>query len=103
MAINKYFYPRLKDLIKLSKKSFNQVERDLNYPRNTLQNYSSGGEPHASRLIELSHYFEVSPEYLLGMSDHPKSNMIEVNFKDLSISQKIDLCNICLQWYSSFR
>ena len=45
MAENQLFYPRLEELIRLSKKSFNQVERDLGYPRNALHNYKNGVEP----------------------------------------------------------
>lgn len=34
-----FVYSRLKLLIKEAHKSFNQVERELGYPRNTLKNY----------------------------------------------------------------
>ena len=34
-----FVYSRLKLLIKDAHKSFNQVERELGYPRNTLKNY----------------------------------------------------------------
>ena len=101
MVNNKNFYQRLKKLIRLSNKSFNQVEKELGYPRNSLHNYSSGVEPLSVRLMELSHYFQVSPEYLLGMSDEPKSNIGEITFNNLSASQKIELCVICLRWLSS--
>ncbi|MGL5449374.1 MAG: helix-turn-helix domain-containing protein, partial [Lactococcus cremoris] len=33
------FYDRLKTLVIDSQKSFNQVERELRYPRNALANY----------------------------------------------------------------
>ena len=47
-------------------KSVNQIERDLGYPRNTLQNYKKGTIPSALRLLELAQYFGVSPQYLVG-------------------------------------
>ena len=72
MAENQLFYPRLEELIRLSKKSFNQVERDLGYPRNALHNYKNGMEPSGIRLIELAHYFGVTQEYLLGISNDKK-------------------------------
>lgn len=59
-------YLRLKELAQASEKSFNKIERELNYPRNALHNYKEGREPLGTRLIELAHYFGVTPEYLLG-------------------------------------
>ncbi|WP_252899259.1 helix-turn-helix domain-containing protein [Lactococcus fujiensis] len=47
------------------KKSFNQVERELGYPRNALANYRLGKQPSARRLSELADFFDVSDEYLL--------------------------------------
>lgn len=50
------FYQRLKILKIDSKKSFNQIERDLGYPRNALHNYQKGGEASGVRLLELANY-----------------------------------------------
>ncbi|MCE2142273.1 helix-turn-helix domain-containing protein, partial [Streptococcus thermophilus] len=66
--------------MRLSKKSFNQVERDLGYPRNALHNYKNGVEPSGIRLIELAHYFGVTPEYLLGISNDKKKNGTRIIF-----------------------
>ena len=40
-----FVYSRLKLLIKEAHKSFNQVERELGYPRNTLKNYKYKKKP----------------------------------------------------------
>ncbi len=88
MAENQLFYPRLEELIRLSKKSFNQVERDLGYPRNALHNYKNGVEPSGIRLIELAHYFGVTPEYLLGISNDKKRMEPELFLKVLMIIRK---------------
>ena len=53
------FYDRLKTLVIDSQKSFNQVERELRYPRNALANYRLGKEPSAKRLTEIADYFNV--------------------------------------------
>ncbi|MDR0300212.1 MAG: helix-turn-helix transcriptional regulator [Streptococcaceae bacterium] len=63
------FYERLKLLADEQSSSFNQIERDLGYPRNALSNYKQGKEPSARRLSELSRYFSVSKDYLLGESE----------------------------------
>ncbi|MFK4895316.1 helix-turn-helix domain-containing protein [Lactococcus petauri] len=59
------FYNRIKKLSKEQKKSFNKIERDLGYPRNTLYNYKTK-EPSEERLRALSRYFGVSEDYLSG-------------------------------------
>lgn len=63
------FYYRVKMLCDNVGKSINEVEKELNYPRNALHNYREGRIPSGLRLVELSEYFSVSPEYLLGMTD----------------------------------
>lgn len=64
------FYKRLKELAELSKKSFNEIERELGYSRNALNGYKLKRVPSAVRLLELANYFEVSPEYLMGLNDN---------------------------------
>ncbi|MCQ4972282.1 helix-turn-helix domain-containing protein [Lactococcus lactis] len=91
------FYERLKKLIDLSNKSFNEVERELNYPRNSLHNYKNGAEPSAIRLIELSNHFGVSPEYLIGVKNS-KEKSVEMIFNDLNDQQKKDMITYFQYW-----
>lgn len=63
------FYDRLLEIISKSGRSCNFVERELGYPRNSLHNYRYGASPSAIRLIELSQYLGVYPEYLIGKTD----------------------------------
>ncbi|MGL5898276.1 MAG: helix-turn-helix domain-containing protein [Lactobacillaceae bacterium] len=59
----------------MSGKSTNQIERELGYPRNALHNYRTGSEPSATRLMELSQYFQLSPGYLMGViTNHVSKN-----------------------------
>lgn len=80
--------PKVRRINKNIKKSFNQVERDLGYPRNALHNYKNGVEPSGIRLIELAHYFGVTPEYLLGINNDPKNNGTRIIFESLNDYQK---------------
>lgn len=94
------FYQRLLDLSKQYGKSINSIERDLSYPRNSLHNYRFGAVPPSDRLIEVAHYFNVDPEYLLyesynTMSDYEK---IEVLFKKLNLVQKRYVTQKCVEW-----
>lgn len=60
------FYERLKSLAEEKNKSFNQIERELNYPKNALNDYKKGKNPSAKRTAEIAKYFNVSIDYLLG-------------------------------------
>jgi transcriptional regulator with XRE-family HTH domain len=60
------FYERLQLLAKEANKSFNQIERELNYPRNALNAYKAGKSPSAKRTAEIAEYFGVTSDYLLG-------------------------------------
>ncbi len=78
------FYDRLKTLVVESKKSFNQVERELGYPRNALANYRLGKQPSARRLSELAEFFDVSDEFLLEKSDDRDHKKIQRLFNKLN-------------------
>lgn len=60
------FFDRFMLQVRRSNKSINAIEKELGYPRNSLNNYKNGGEPSGSRLVEIAEYFNVSPEFLIG-------------------------------------
>lgn len=95
------FYDRLRKLIEDSQLSANGLEKALGYSRNTLQNYRNGQEPSATRLIELSDYFGVSPKYLLGQETESKMAPINTIFDRLDFEQKKELTMICQKWLIS--
>ncbi|WP_251920024.1 helix-turn-helix domain-containing protein [Lactococcus lactis] len=86
-------YDRLKTLVIDSQKSFNQVERELRYPRNALANYRLGKEPSAKRLTEIADYFNVTTEYLLGKDDKYSYNKAKLLFEYLTLDNKQNLLN----------
>lgn len=95
------FYVRLSELIRLSGKSFNEVERELHYPRNALHNYRTKRSPSADRLIELATYFEVSPEYLIGMNrkvGEKFQKSIKTIFNGLDEDQRKEMFKCCQEW-----
>lgn len=95
------FFTRLDDLVKLSGNNFNQTERKLNYPRNALHNYKYGGEPSASRLIELATYFNVSPYYLIGKSEENLQKSTKEIFEQLDKNQQLEMYKISQEWMLS--
>ena len=81
-------YPRLKLLIKEAHKSFNQIERELGYPRNTLKNYKYKKKPSVGRVFELANYFNVSIEFLLGMEEETNKNSLQDRLEKLNREKK---------------
>ncbi|MBK0083038.1 helix-turn-helix transcriptional regulator [Lactococcus sp. S64] len=92
------FWERLTELIKMSGKSMNCIERELNYSRNALHNYKQGTEPSGSRLLELADYFNVLPEYLIGKSEKRNSIVSKIIFEDLSNKEKYRLFKTSQKW-----
>lgn len=92
--MNDLFYHRLKELVESSGKSANQIERELGYPRNSLNNYKLGGEPSGTRLIGLSEYFNVSPKYLWDIIDEPMTVLQLIFFKLYSRREKRNVYNL---------
>lgn len=98
MTEESVFYRRLKTEIQLMGKNFNQVERELGYPRNSLNNYKNSIEPSGKRLVELADYFGVSSGYLIGKTEKVESNSLKVSFQSLDFEQKRELYEICQSW-----
>ena len=92
------FYRRLVDLIEQKGKSRNQVERELGYPRNALNNYKNGREPSASRLLDLAHYLEVTPEYLAGQTNYNAAPTMEELYQALNSHQRYEMLQLCQEW-----
>ncbi|MGY3736760.1 helix-turn-helix domain-containing protein [Lactococcus taiwanensis] len=99
MEKNYIFHQRLKEQCRKIKKPIYQVERELNYPRSALNNYRYGKIPSGLRLLELSDYFDVNPEYLLGLSDDPKQTTIAEYFYGLELGKKKELYQLCKEYF----
>lgn len=95
---NPIFYERLVYIVHQTGKSMNHIERELGYPRNSLHNYKNGNEPSASRLIEISHYFDVRPEYLIGMGEQKHASTPQTYFDNLNDKQKLEMLDISESW-----
>lgn len=100
MLNNNDFYLHLKAECQRIGKSINQVERELGYPRNSLHNYKFNRIPSGKRLLEISDYFNVSPNYLLGEASEDKEN-VNYMFKKLNLNEKKELYYVFQEWLSS--
>ncbi|MGL5896493.1 MAG: helix-turn-helix domain-containing protein [Lactococcus lactis] len=91
------FYQRLDECIRRTHKSYNRIERELGYAHNALHNYKYNGEPSGTRLVEIAHYFGVTPEYLIGLTPE-KTSPVEQFFQSLDDNKKKELCILCHRW-----
>ncbi|MCT0449920.1 hypothetical protein [Lactococcus lactis] len=62
------FYQRVQELAQKKGVSFKQIEKEMSYPTNTLYGYKSK-VPGGQRLVELSQYFGVSIDFLMGQKN----------------------------------
>ncbi|MGN8066733.1 helix-turn-helix domain-containing protein [Lactococcus lactis] len=98
MSEETIFYSRLKQEIEKSRKSTNQIERELGYSRNALHNYKNGTEPSGTRLIEIAEYFHVSPKFLIGKTNISSENSPIIIFEQLNDIQKLEMLKLCHNW-----
>lgn len=96
----KTFYTQLQILARQYNMSMNQLERELNLPRNALNNYKNNRSPSAHRLAQIARFFGVSMEYLLGETDVLVHVSIEVFFEQLCTSQKFEIYKLSHDWIS---
>ncbi len=69
-----YFTDRLKELRKEVNLTQSEVAEELGLGRSTYSNYEQGTRfPDKETLINLSHFYEVSIDYLLGETDGKQS------------------------------
>lgn len=92
------FYQRILELSKHQGKSLNSIESELSFPRNALSNYKNGTYPRGDRLIKLSHYFNVEPEFLLGENYKTINDDTEEIFKSLEFQQKLYISKKSIEW-----
>lgn len=98
MSTDNIFYTRLRTLSHKLGKSLNQVEKELGYPRNSLNNYKNHQMPSGVRLMEIADYFKVTPVYLLGKSNSMQIESVNEIFEELSPKQKIEMYDLCKDW-----
>ncbi|KST79786.1 helix-turn-helix domain-containing protein [Lactococcus lactis] len=103
MSCNKIFSERLFKLINATGKSVNQIERELGYSRNAISNYKDGSEPSGTRLVELANFFEVTPDYLIGISNDSQTESLNISsfFQKLTLIEKMELGKVYQEWLSN--
>jgi len=74
-------YEKIKELADKRGISLTKLEEDLGYSRNTIYKLKSQ-KPNAERISEIADYFHVSTDYLLGRTNNPSVEEIELDDLD---------------------
>lgn len=74
-------YEKIKELADKRGISLTKLEEDLGYSRNTIYKLKSQ-KPNAERISEIADYFHVSTDYLLGRTNNPSIEKIELDDLD---------------------
>lgn len=74
-------YEKIKELADKRGISLTRLEEDLGYSRNTIYKLKSQ-KPNAERISEIADYFHVSTDYLLGRTNNPSVEEIELDDLD---------------------
>lgn len=77
------FKERFAEAMKMKNIRQTQVSTDTGIPKSTLSRYLKGSyEPKTERVYQLSEYFGVTPEWLMGYTNDPQSHVM-VNNTDM--------------------
>lgn len=71
-------YERIKSLCKENDITFIQLEKDLGIKITTMKNWKTGHAPAADKILQIATYFNVSTDYLLGVTE-TRQRAIEFN------------------------
>ncbi|KAF5077565.1 helix-turn-helix protein [anaerobic digester metagenome] len=97
-SVTKGFSEKLRDLISLSGKSIKQLSLELGIPSGSLSKYQNdAAEPGINNLYKIAEYFNVSTDYLLGLSN-VKSFDLDIK----AISEKTGLSDDAVQILANF-
>ena len=98
----KIFADRLQDLIELKKKegkTFKEIALESGIPTGSLSKYQNdAAEAGVNSLVKLAKYFDVSTDYMLGISDVPDGNA-----DDMAIEKRLGIKGGVIEKLSWFR
>ena len=83
------FAERLKELRKEKQLTVEQLAQNIGSAKSTISRYENGREPKGDIIRLLTEYFDVSIDYLMGVSDIRTPNT-EIHAKETKLSPEIE-------------
>ncbi len=83
------FAERLKELRKEKQLTVEQLANNIGSAKSTISRYENGREPKGDIIRLLTDYFDVSIDYLMGVSDI-RTPSIKNHTKDLKLSPEVE-------------
>lgn len=85
------FWERFYNLCLRNDKRPNPVGKEIGLSSGIISKWKSGGIPNGETLIKLANYFDVSIDYLLGLSPYIKINgeLVAMEYTDLELKKQI--------------
>ena len=86
------FWERFYSLCLRNGKRPNPVGKEIGLSSGIISKWKNGGIPNGETLMKLARYFNVSTDYLLGLSPYIQINgeLVEMEYTDLELKKKID-------------
>ena len=86
------FWERFYSLCLRNGKRPNAVGKEIGLSSGIISKWKNGGIPNGETLMKLARYFNVSTDYLLGLSPYIQINgeLVEMEYTDLELKKKID-------------
>lgn len=86
------FWERFYSLCLRNGKRPNPVGKEIGLSSGIISKWKSGGIPNGETLMKLAKYFNVSTDYLLGLSPFVQINgeLIEMEYTDLEFKKQIE-------------
>lgn len=85
----KYNFPfpsRLRDLLETRKITITALAKELNVTRQAVSQYADGSvQPNIEKLVSIAAFFNVSTDYLVGLSDYEKRSTGDLTAADMGI------------------
>lgn len=86
------FWERFYSLCLRNGKRPNPVGKEIGLSSGIISKWKNGGIPNGETLMKLARYFNVSTDYLLGLSPYVTINgeMVEMEYTDLELKKQIE-------------
>ncbi len=86
------FWERFYSLCLRNGKRPNPVGKEIGLSSGIISKWKNGGIPNGETLMKLARYFNVSTDYLLGLSSYIQINgeLVEMEYTDLELKKQID-------------